>query len=110
MFRNLMESGKPFSKKYGKYQRAYVNSIKHFLPRIGENPDYTVHGQLESWNLSKTNTGISVDIPTDISQRIVDIYKVVNEKYRLPIKNYDEARIVHQSCIIPEPDACGAVS
>jgi hypothetical protein len=98
---NLMESGKPFSKKYGKYQRADVNRIKHFLPRTGENPDYTVHGQLESWNSSRANTDISVDIPTDFPQRIVDIYKVGNEKYKLPIESYDDAGIVHQSRILP---------
>jgi hypothetical protein len=34
--------GKPLLEKYDKYQRAYVNRIKDFLPRISENPDYTV--------------------------------------------------------------------
>ena len=65
--------------KWHKFQRLFKNRIEHFLPRIGENPHYTVHGQLESWNSSEANTGISVDIPTDYPQRIVDICKLATK-------------------------------
>ena len=31
--------GKTLLEIYDKYQQAYVKCIKHFLPRIGNNPD-----------------------------------------------------------------------
>ena len=36
--------------KWNKYQRCYKNRIQHFLPRIGDHPDATLHNVITDWD------------------------------------------------------------
>ena len=38
--------------KWHKLQRAYKNRIEHYLPRIGDHPDQTLHGVIMEWDTS----------------------------------------------------------
>ena len=49
--------------KWNKYQRCYKNRIQHFLPRIGDHPDATLHNVIAEWDpKAKKNDGVDVEI------------------------------------------------
>jgi hypothetical protein len=36
--------------KWNKFQRVYKNRIEHFLPRIGDHLEVTLHGMITNWD------------------------------------------------------------
>jgi hypothetical protein len=57
----------------------YKNSIKHFLPRIGDHPEVTLQCVTTNWDPSaKNHVGEDVDTPVDFPQNLLPKYKEWN--------------------------------
>ena len=47
--------------KWHKFQRYFKNRIEHFLPRIGNHPEVTLHGVISEWDpTAKSHDGEDV--------------------------------------------------
>jgi hypothetical protein len=82
--------------KWNKYQRCYKNRIQHFLPRIGDHPDVTLHNVVAEWDpTAKKNDGVDVDIPVNFPPDMVAMYKALNEQYvpSAPVKTEEAKHI-----------------
>ena len=82
--------------KWNKYQRCYKNRIQHFLPRIGDHPDVTLHNVVAQWDpTAKKNDGVDVNIPVNFPPDIVATYKALNEQYvpSAPVKTEEAKHI-----------------
>jgi hypothetical protein len=81
--------------KWNKFQKEYENRIKHFLPRVGDNPDVTVQGvvTVTDWdpNPKAVNQGKDTQVPVDFPPETVQLYKDYNANYvpHSPIKLLD---------------------
>jgi hypothetical protein len=84
--------------KWHKFQRFFKNRIEHFLPRIGNHPEVTLHGVITEWDpTAKSHDGEDVDIPVDSPSNIVAMYKAINEEYvpSTPVKT-DETKLIRK--------------
>ena len=84
--------------KWHTFQRYFKNRIEHFLPRIGNHPEVTLHGVITEWDpTAKSHDGEDVDIPVDFPPNIVAMYKAMNEEYvpSTPVKT-DEAKLIRK--------------
>jgi hypothetical protein len=82
--------------KWNKYQRCYKNRIQHFLPRIGDHPDATLHNVIAEWDpTAKKNEGVDVEIPVNFPPDIVATYQKLNEQYvpSAPVKTEEAKQI-----------------
>ena len=83
--------------KWNRFQLHYKKRIEHFLPRIGDHPEVTLHGVVTEWDPSPRakNEGEDVNIPVDFPPATVIKYKSANDAYipSAPIKE-TEAKLV----------------
>ena len=79
--------------KWDKFQKEYKNSIKHFLPRVGDHPAVTVQGVILEWDTKPkaVNQGKEMQVPVDFPPETVTAYKGYNNEYvpQSPIKQLD---------------------
>ena len=70
--------------KWDKFQKEYKNRIKHFLPRVGDHPEWDTKSKA-------VNQGKNTQVPVHFPLDIVNVYKDYNAEYipQTPIKQLE---------------------